>query len=52
MKKHFINMYLSTADLACLQVSVVHICEATLKKRLVEFESTESGSLTVSHLHD
>ncbi|BBM98857.1 transcription factor IIIB 90 kDa subunit [Marchantia polymorpha subsp. ruderalis] len=27
-------------------VSVVHICEATLKKRLVEFESTESGSLT------
>ena len=29
------------------QVSVVHICEATLKKRLVEFEHTESGSLTV-----
>lgn len=27
-------------------VSVVHICEATLKKRLVEFEQTESGSLT------
>lgn len=33
--------------LVCLQVGVVHICEATLKKRLVEFESTESGSLTV-----
>jgi hypothetical protein len=30
-----------------IQVSVVHICEATLKKRLVEFEQTESGSLTV-----
>jgi transcription factor IIIB subunit 2 len=28
-------------------VGVVHVCEATLKKRLVEFESTESGSLTV-----
>ena len=28
-------------------MSVVHICEATLKKRLVEFEQTESGSLTV-----
>eukprot|EP00850_Spirogloea_muscicola_P000255 SM000001S04657 [mRNA] locus=s1:1514672:1520522:- [translate_table: standard] len=27
-------------------VSVVHVCEATLKKRLTEFESTESGSLT------
>ncbi|KAL2650892.1 hypothetical protein R1flu_019020 [Riccia fluitans] len=27
-------------------VSVVHICEATLKQRLLEFESTESGSLT------
>ncbi|CAM6045963.1 unnamed protein product [Sphagnum compactum] len=27
-------------------VGVVHVCEATLKKRLVEFESTESGSLT------
>jgi hypothetical protein len=33
--------------LVCLQVGVVHVCEATLKKRLVEFESTESGSLTV-----
>ncbi|KAG6526211.1 hypothetical protein ZIOFF_016193 [Zingiber officinale] len=27
--------------------SVVHICEATLTRRLLEFESTESGSLTV-----
>lgn len=27
-------------------VSVVHICEATLKKRLNEFETTESGQLT------
>lgn len=29
------------------QVKVVHICEATLTKRLIEFENTESGSLTV-----
>jgi hypothetical protein len=29
------------------QVSVVHVCEATLTKRLIEFESTDSGSLTV-----
>ncbi|KAI5073301.1 hypothetical protein GOP47_0011314 [Adiantum capillus-veneris] len=27
-------------------VSVVHICEGTLTKRLIEFENTESGSLT------
>eukprot|EP00249_Psilotum_nudum_P013176 c24196_g1_i1 orf=436-1803(+) len=27
-------------------VSVVHICESTLKKRLIEFENTESGGLT------
>ncbi|KAH7282832.1 hypothetical protein KP509_35G049400 [Ceratopteris richardii] len=27
-------------------VSVVHICEGTLTRRLVEFENTESGSLT------
>ncbi|KAK8930675.1 hypothetical protein KSP39_PZI016530 [Platanthera zijinensis] len=27
-------------------VTVVHICEATLTKRLIEFENTESGSLT------
>lgn len=41
----------SDVELICFhfwtQVSVVHICEATLKKRLVEFEHTESGSLTV-----
>ncbi|KAG1331298.1 transcription factor IIIB 60 kDa subunit [Cocos nucifera] len=28
-------------------VSVVHICEATLTKRLIEFENTESGCLTI-----
>ncbi|CAL9763261.1 unnamed protein product [Musa acuminata subsp. burmannicoides] len=28
-------------------VSVVHVCEATLTKRLIEFENTESGSLTI-----
>ncbi|KAK1287147.1 hypothetical protein QJS10_CPB19g00299 [Acorus calamus] len=27
-------------------VNVVHICEATLTKRLIEFENTESGGLT------
>ncbi|KAI4387157.1 hypothetical protein MLD38_005007 [Melastoma candidum] len=30
---------------------LVHICEATLTKRLVEFESTESGSLTIDELN-
>ena len=29
------------------QVSDVHVCEATLLKRLIEFENTDSGSLTV-----
>ena len=29
------------------QVSVVHVCEATLTKRLIEFENTDAGSLTV-----
>ncbi|OAY74003.1 Transcription factor IIIB 90 kDa subunit [Ananas comosus] len=28
-------------------VTVVHVCEATLTKRLIEFENTESGSLTI-----
>ncbi|KAG0499643.1 hypothetical protein HPP92_004334 [Vanilla planifolia] len=28
-------------------VTVVHICEATLTKRLIEFENTESGCLTI-----
>lgn len=28
-------------------VAVVHVCEATLTKRLIEFENTESGSLTI-----
>ncbi|KQK20872.1 hypothetical protein BRADI_1g57222v3 [Brachypodium distachyon] len=28
-------------------VAVVHICEATLTKRLIEFENTDSGSLTI-----
>jgi hypothetical protein len=36
--------------LECLQVSIVHICEGTLTKRLIEFENTDSGSLTVSML--
>ncbi|KAK3446454.1 hypothetical protein EUGRSUZ_A02144 [Eucalyptus grandis] len=30
---------------------LVHICEATLTKRLVEFENTESGSLTIEELN-
>lgn len=28
-------------------VTVVHVCEATLTKRLIEFENTESGGLTI-----
>ncbi|KAL5770230.1 hypothetical protein ACOSP7_014384 [Xanthoceras sorbifolium] len=28
-------------------VSIVHVCEATLTKRLIEFENTDSGSLTM-----
>nr|GMC78858.1 transcription factor IIIB 60 kDa subunit-like isoform X1 [Ipomoea batatas] len=31
-------------------VKVVHICEATLSKRLVEFETTDSASLTIEEL--
>ncbi|MED6145977.1 hypothetical protein PIB30_030196 [Stylosanthes scabra] len=30
---------------------IVHICEATLTKRLVEFENTESASLTIEELN-
>ncbi|KAJ7976447.1 Transcription factor IIIB 90 kDa subunit [Quillaja saponaria] len=30
---------------------IVHVCEATLTKRLVEFENTESGSLTIDELN-
>ncbi|KAF7143749.1 hypothetical protein RHSIM_Rhsim05G0035300 [Rhododendron simsii] len=29
------------------QVKAVHVCEATLTKRLIEFENTDSGSLTI-----
>ncbi|KAL8460146.1 hypothetical protein ACS0TY_031887 [Phlomoides rotata] len=28
-------------------IKVVHVCEATLTKRLIEFENTESGGLTI-----
>ncbi|XVF30705.1 hypothetical protein REPUB_Repub16aG0081400 [Reevesia pubescens] len=31
-------------------IRVVHICEATLTKRLIEFENTDSGSLTIEEL--
>ncbi|XP_056158274.1 transcription factor IIIB 60 kDa subunit isoform X3 [Syzygium oleosum] len=34
-----------------MQLRLVHICEATLTKRLVEFEKTESGSLTIEELN-
>ncbi|PIA34089.1 hypothetical protein AQUCO_03900177v1 [Aquilegia coerulea] len=30
--------------------SVVHMCEDTLTKRLIEFEDTESGSMTINEL--
>ncbi|CAO2832644.1 unnamed protein product [Amaranthus hypochondriacus] len=32
-------------------VKVVHICEATLTKRLIEFEETESGCLTIEEFN-
>ncbi|KAK9743052.1 hypothetical protein RND81_03G213700 [Saponaria officinalis] len=32
-------------------VRVVHICEATLTKRLIEFEGTQSGSLTIEEFN-
>lgn len=33
-------------------VSIVHICEATLTKRLIEFENTDSGSLTIEEFEN
>ncbi|KAK7336312.1 hypothetical protein VNO77_16849 [Canavalia gladiata] len=30
---------------------IIHVCEATLTKRLVEFENTESSSLTIEELN-
>ncbi|XP_078153905.1 uncharacterized protein LOC144549018 isoform X9 [Carex rostrata] len=33
-------------------VNVVHVCEATLTKRLIEFENTESGCLTIEEFTD
>ncbi|KAH6772247.1 hypothetical protein C2S51_010651 [Perilla frutescens var. frutescens] len=33
-------------------IKAVHICEATLTKRLIEFENTESGGLTVQDKSD
>ncbi|XP_016508011.1 transcription factor IIIB 60 kDa subunit isoform X3 [Nicotiana tabacum] len=32
-------------------IKVVHICETTLTKRLIEFENTESGSLTIEEFN-
>ncbi|XP_047324774.1 transcription factor IIIB 60 kDa subunit-like [Impatiens glandulifera] len=32
-------------------VRVVHICESTLTKRLIEFENTESGGLTIEEFN-
>ncbi|KAI3740731.1 hypothetical protein L2E82_31203 [Cichorium intybus] len=33
-------------------VRTVHICEATLTKRLIEFENTDAGSLTINEFND
>ncbi|GAB2219280.1 hypothetical protein Droror1_Dr00006914 [Drosera rotundifolia] len=33
-------------------VKHVHVCEATLTKRLVEFENTDSGGLTIEELNE
>ncbi|CAA0838096.1 Cyclin/Brf1-like TBP-binding protein [Striga hermonthica] len=32
-------------------IKVVHVCEATLVKRLIEFENTESGALTIEEFN-
>ncbi|XP_019168302.1 PREDICTED: transcription factor IIIB 70 kDa subunit-like isoform X2 [Ipomoea nil] len=32
-------------------IKVVHICDATLTKRLIEFENTDSGSLTIEEFN-
>uniref|UniRef100_A0A7N0U8V0 Cyclin-like domain-containing protein n=1 Tax=Kalanchoe fedtschenkoi TaxID=63787 RepID=A0A7N0U8V0_KALFE len=32
-------------------ITVVHICEATLTKRLIEFENTDSGGLTIDEFN-
>ncbi|XP_048225660.1 transcription factor IIIB 60 kDa subunit isoform X3 [Ricinus communis] len=32
-------------------LKLVHVCDATLSKRLVEFENTESGSLTIEEIN-
>ncbi|KAL5670727.1 hypothetical protein ACJX0J_022948, partial [Zea mays] len=46
--RYYVYSLLSTYDLLFYTlVSVVHVCEATLTKRLIEFENTDSGSLTV-----
>ncbi|XP_055961480.1 transcription factor IIIB 60 kDa subunit-like isoform X2 [Mercurialis annua] len=39
--------------LTCTKLDIlerVHVCEATLSKRLIEFENTESGSLTMEEI--
>ncbi|XP_057772903.1 transcription factor IIIB 60 kDa subunit-like isoform X2 [Salvia miltiorrhiza] len=33
-------------------IKAVHICEATLTKRLIEFENTESGGLTIEEFEE
>ncbi|PIA56527.1 hypothetical protein AQUCO_00700699v1 [Aquilegia coerulea] len=40
---HSYGIKCSKSDIA----AVVHVCEATLTKRLIEFENTESGGLTI-----
>ncbi|XP_057984237.1 transcription factor IIIB 60 kDa subunit-like [Malania oleifera] len=32
-------------------IKIVHVCEATLTKRLIEFENTESGGLTIEEFN-
>ncbi|XP_048527733.1 transcription factor IIIB 90 kDa subunit-like [Triticum urartu] len=43
---HFLYL-ISLCTLRIYDAAVVHVCEATLFKRLVEFENTDSGSLTI-----
>jgi hypothetical protein len=45
--RHMVEHCVTSILFYVSQVSVVHVCEATLTKRLIEFENTDAGSLTV-----
>ena len=47
LRVHMVQHCVASILFYVSQVSVVHVCEATLTKRLIEFENTDAGSLTV-----